>query len=615
MLRRMRALVMTGFLVGAFLPAAPAQSDIQSDIQPIPILSGSSREDESIEPTWETRPRARTYRLEIPAARGQIVDRNGEPMALTRLGFNLSLHFPNPFETNDQKVLDFAYSQIAMASKTLGRQIEVPQELILKHFENRGLLPLDILYDLAPEEVEIVRSQMTSSLQLRPIYRRFYPQGATAGHIVGYAGRAGRMADGPLQNRDLLWPDLEGREGLERTFDDQLRGKNGELRLTFDENGKLTSERISRQPVPGYNVVLTLDLRLQRIAEKILAQSTKRSAMVIMDPRTGDILVMASHPTYDPNLFTPSIDEATFAELRDDPNIPLIPRAYRSAYPPGSTFKIITALAALESKTVYPKDTIECPPSFTLAGIVFNNNTRSHRGFINVVSALAQSCNTWFYRVGVNMGKGPLLEWARKVGMGRRTGIPLVGEAAGRVPDDEYMQQRHNRVILDGDVCNLSIGQGDLLVTPLQMAQAMATVGNGGTLYQTRLVQQVQTLNNEVVSAYEVRPRALLGINEETLETLDKGVRKVVTGGTGTRASVSGVKVGGKTGTAQWGPKNKERTAAWFSGWAPVDEPIYAFAIVVEGGVGSRIAGGTTAAPLIGKFLREAFRTNKKSKN
>lgn len=599
----MRLQVLCGCLLSALLwPGTGYTKD-----EPIPIIADSA-EDESIKPTWETRPRARTYRLQIPAPRGQIVDRNGEPLALTRVGYNLSLHFPNPFETSEQKILNYAYSQIAMASKTLGRQIEVPEELILKHFNNRGLLPLDILYDLSEEEIEIARNQLTSSLRLRPIYRRFYPQGATAGHIVGYAGRGGRMPDGPLQNRDLLWPELEGREGLELTFEEQLHGRNGELRLTYDENGKLTSERISRQPVPGYNVVLTLDLRLQRIAERVLAENTDRSAMVVMDPRSGDILAMASHPSYDPNLFTPTIDEKTFSKLRDDPNIPLIPRAYRAAYPPGSVFKIITGLAALESHTVYPNDTIECPPTFTLAGIVFRNHSSSHRGFINLASALAQSCNTWFYRVGVNMGKGPLLDWARKTGLGRRTGIPLVGEVPGRVPDDQYMQRVHGRNILDGDVCNLSIGQGDLLVSPLQMAQMLATIGNGGTLYQTRLVQQVQTLNNEVVSAYEVRPRAILQIGEENIATIDEGLRRVVTGGTGGRAGVSGAKVAGKTGTAQWGPKRKERTAAWFAGFAPVDDPDYAFAVVVEGGVGSRIAGGGTAGPLISKFLKEAIR-------
>jgi len=206
------------------------------------------------------------------------------------------------------------------------------------------------------------------------------------------------------------------------------------------------------------------------------------------------------------------------------------------------------------------------------------------------------------------MGKGPLLDWARRCGLGRRTGIPLVGEVPGRVPDDQYMQRVHGRNILDGDVCNLSIGQGDLLVSPLQMAQMAATIGNGGTLYQTRLVQQVQTLNNEVVSAYEVRPRSLLTIGEENIETIHEGMRKVVSGGTGGRAGVSGVKVTGKTGTAQWGPKRKERTAAWFTGFAPLEEPKYAYAVVVEGDVGSRIQGGSTAAPLIGKFLREAFR-------
>jgi len=584
----------------------------QEPTQPIPILA-TNADDDSIQPTWETRARARTYRLEIPAPRGQITDRNGVPLALTRVSYNLSLHFPNPFETSDNRILDYANSQIATASKAIGRNIEVPRDLILKHFHNRGLLPLDIATDLTPQEVEIAKNQFTSSLKLRPVYSRIYPQGASAGHIVGYAGRAGRMPDGPLQNRDLLWPLLEGREGLELTFNEQLTGRNGELRLTYDENGKLTSERISRQPVPGYNVVLTLDIRLQRIAEDILARNTKRSAMVVLDPRTGDILVMASHPSYDPNLFTPVIDPVAFQQLQDDPNIPLIPRAYRAAYPPGSTFKVVTSIAALENHTVYPKDTIECPPSFTLAGITFNNHKKSHAGFLNVAQALAQSCNTWFYRVGVSMGKEPLLKWSNNLGLGRRTGIPLVGEVPGRVPDDEYMLRVHRRKILDGDMCNLSIGQGDLLVSPLQMAQLMGAVANAGTLNQTRLVQQVQTLNNEVVSAYEVRPRAILNMEEETYKAVNEGLIAVVSSGSGTggRARVSGTQVAGKTGTAQWGPKKKERTAAWFAGYAPAEEPRFAFAVVVEGDVGVRIQGGRTAAPLMGAFLREALRKPK----
>jgi penicillin-binding protein 2 len=337
---------------------------------------------------------------------------------------------------------------------------------------------------------------------------------------------------------------------------------------------------------------------------------------VIVDPTDGDILAMASLPTYDPNIFIPSISAEKFKQLQDDPNIPLLARAFRSAYPPGSTFKVAVGIAALETGAVRPNDLYQCVPGIQIGNLTFHNWKKGDQGALNFVQALTQSCDTWFYQVGIKTGAEPIIEWSLKLGLGAKCGIPLRGEAEGRIPNDEYMKATHGRKLLNGDIANLSIGQGDTQVTPLQMAQAMAIVGNGGSFYQTRLVRQVQSVDHEIVTAYELREKRSLGVSAATMEEVRTGMIEVVNGsnGTGHEAQLDGVEVAGKTGTAQWGPKNKERTAAWFAGFVPAEEPKYAFAAVYEGDVGSKVHGGTTAAPMIADIFQEIYKGSASNK-
>ena len=356
----------------------------------------------------------------------------------------------------------------------------------------------------------------------------------------------------------------------------------------------------------------TLDLHLQELAEKALAAKAKRGAIVIIDPNNGDILALASWPTFDPNEFIPSISAAKFKQLQDDPEIPLLPRAFRSAYPPGSTFKVAVGLAAFQSSTITPHDQYECVPEMEVGNTTFHNWKHRDRGSLNFVQALTESCDTWFYQVGIQTGAGPILDWASKLGFGAKCGIPLKGEAEGRLPNDQYMKATHGRRILGGDIANLSIGQGDLLATPLQMAQAMAIVANNGTFYQTRLVEQLQTVGNEIVAAYSVRAKKTLDASSVAMEQIHTAMVDAVNAPAGTahQASLDEVSVAGKTGTAQWGPKEKERTAAWFAGFVPADHPQYAFAALFEGDVGSTVHGGSAAAPMIGQILREVYGKN-----
>lgn len=581
-----------------------------------PGSAPAQRPEETIKPTWLTEKFARTYTLKIPAPRGQIVDRNGEPLAVTRVCQNLGINFPTPLDYPDAKAVVFAREQIEKAERLTGRKIAITDKTIERHYRNRGILPLDILQDVSAEQQKALKDHLGTGLVLHPIYARFYPNGQLAAHIIGYAGRANApLVDTPVENNELLWPEAEGRDGLEAAFNEQLTGTPGQLTLHFDATGKKVSEKITVPPTPGYNVVTTLDLRVQRLCEKALEKGVKRGALVFLDPNNGDILAMASWPSFDPNLFIPSISTEKFKALADDPNHPLIPRAFRSAYPPGSTFKTFVGIAALESGTIKPEDEFPGPPSMQIGNIVMRNWKKTDAGMLDFAGAMEQSCDTWFYAVGIKTGAKPMVEWAQRFGFGVKTGIPLRSESDGLVPTPEYLKKKEGRRFSDGDLANFSIGQGYLLVTPLQMAQAMAAVGNGGLLHQTRLVLQVQSLDNKIVTGYDVRIKDQIDLKPENVAALKKGLVDVVTGSraTGGRAGVDNVEVAGKTGTAQWGPKHAERNAAWFTGFAPADVPKYAFAALYESDINqSNSHGGTVAAPLIGQVLKGLYQDDSK---
>ena len=594
-------------VIATLLPAFVFAQSLQPTAWPSP---SPITDEETIVPTFETQKLARTYVLDIPAPRGQITDRTGLPLAQNKVSYNLAVSFPTPLDFTDAKAVAFAREKIDKAAKLSGRAIKISDDVILRHYHNRGILPLEIAQNLSKSEYEAVKDRSKDFLVVRPIYVRTYPNGKVAGQIIGYPGKTGRNLDGIIDNHETLWPETEGRDGLEQTFNELLTGKHGEYKITFDKDGHKTSEKLVKSAVPGNNIVTTLDLRLQQLAEKALESKAKRGAIVIVDPTDGDILAMASWPTYDPNLFVPSISTEKFKQLQDDPDLPLLARAFRSAYPPGSTFKVAVGIAALETGAVHADDLYQCVPGIQIGNLTFHNWKKGDRGALNFVQALTESCDTWFYQVGIKIGAEPIIDSALKLGFGAKCGIPLRGESEGRIPNDEYMKATHGRKLLNGDIANLSIGQGDVQVTPLQMAQAMAIVANGGRFYQTRLVRQVQSLDHEIVTAYQLREKRALGVSAETMEEVRAGMIEVVNGpnGTGHEAQLDGVEVAGKTGTAQWGPKNKERTAAWFAGFLPTEEPKYAFAAVYEGDVGSKVHGGTTAAPMIADIFQEIYK-------
>ncbi len=589
-------------------PAAPALPS------PSPAADAPRAEalPQSFNPTLETQRQARVWAFSVPAPRGQICDRNGEPLAQQRVGYNLALQFPRPLNFTDADLSRFVAAEAAKLGRTLGREISVQPDAAAKHYRNRALLPWVMVQNLSAEEQAKVKAAQNPNWELLPFYARHYPNGKLAGHALGYIGRMGRFQDGPVENNESLWPDTEGREGLEKTFDHLLRGESGQLNVTYNGQGKKASEQVSITPVAGKNVITTLDLALQRSCEAALAAGTKRGAMVVVDPHTGDVLAMASWPPIDPARFVPSISEAEYEALRTDKNEPLFPRFSMAAYPPGSTFKCFVGLAGIASGRILPEDEFECAPGLQIGDRIFHNWKKVNTGNLNFIGALEQSCNTWFYQAGMKMGADIINEYALGVGFGEKTGIPIPEESSGVVPTDEYMRQKHGVRMIGGQLAMLAIGQGSTEITPLQMAQAMAVLGNGGTLHQLRLVQQVQDLTGEVVSAYNVRVRRRVEIPPLTQAILRQGMIQVVTGSSGTahQAKVDKVNVAGKTGTAQW---RNNRTVAWFAGFAPAEGPRVAFSVVYEGNPNDNsVHGGSHAAPMIGKMLRDYFKDTAK---
>jgi penicillin-binding protein 2 len=521
------------------------------------------------------------------------------------MAYQVGLQFTQ-FELADREfILNWARTRLSTLEALITNAVTKTDDELYDHYQNRRWIPLLVSGQLDAKAATALEPKLGAGLVLHPVYRRYYPEGELAAHIIGYTGSVGKLPTGPINFNEPMWEESEGRAGLEKLFDSQLVGEPGMKRLQFDEAGnKLLEEQVSR-PRAGGTVVTTLNLEWQRLAEKVLRNGCRRGAFVVIDVVTGEVLVMASRPSFDLNRFIPGISDEDYEALNKDASQPLFGRAFQSAYPPASSFKPIVALAALNNGTITKDTEIYCPAAIRIGNHTFNNWSKNAEGSISVRRALARSCNPWFYQVGIDVGPTAFLSLARRLGFGERTGLPLIGETPGLVPNDEYMLKVHKRRILDGDTANMSIGQGDLLASPLQVAQAMAGIANGGALPRLQLITQVQDSRGRVIKATVPERKNWLGVDLKAVETVREGMSDVVDSGygTGRSGSLSYTTLCGKTGTAQWGPKSKGQRLAWFAGFLPEDNPRYAFAVLYEGRPGETVSGGRMAAPMVRNFF------------
>ncbi len=570
-----------------------------------PMFRPSLRAKDVISASMQTNTEARTFTLTVPAPRGQIVDRNGYPLAQSRVAYYAAINFPLLEGATDKDVARYALERVNKANQVLGGDWDLQYNTVLEHYRERRWLPLVFSSPLDEAQARKLKPELIKGLMLHPVYLRSYPQKNLASHIVGYVGRRPPRRTGPVEDGESIWPQAKGVDGLEEVFDADLTGRPGKINILFGADGtKLTEEMIQR-PRPGNTVVTALDLEIQQLAEEVLQEKTKSGALVILDVRTGDVLAMASWPQFDPNIFIPAISQEDYTKLQNDPTNPLYARAFRGAYPPASVFKVVVSLAALEAGSVTEQTLFPCPTSLAIGDRVFRNWNKKGEGSMNVVGALTRSCNTWFYQAALKTGAAPVFEMAQRLGFGKATGLPLPAEAKGFVPTDRWSREKYGNPLLSGDLANMAIGQGTVLASPLQVAQAMAAIGSRKRVVQPRLVQQVQDINDSVTRTFRVRERIPLNIDPYNMELVVQGMVDVVNAGNGTarRARNEHITVAGKTGTGQWKPA-KEQNIAWFAGFAPADYPVFAFAAIYEGSPGEAVGGGKNAGPIIGEFFK-----------
>lgn len=547
---------------------------------------------------------ARTITLSIPAPRGLILDREGRPFAQTKMAYHLALDF-TAFDGKDPaEAVAWAHQKVAEANALVAGDQSYSDKTLSRYYKSRRWIPRKISQILTEEKAREIGDSLPAGLTLLPVYQRFYPQKSLAAHLIGYVGAKTVMPSGPINDGDPIFQSVMGKSGFERVFDDKLTGVAGQKKLVFDKQGEKVIDEITRRPQPGGNVVTTIDLDWQQYAERVLREGSKRGAMVIIDIQSGEVLVMASRPTYDLNEFVPYITQDRFKELSEDQAKPLYGRAFQAGYPPASTFKPVVTLASITSGAVRYNERIDCPYKIKIGNIWFRNHTKGNMGPISAQRALASSTNPWFYKAGIRTGPQTFLSFARRMGYGSKTGLPLVGENAGIAPSQEYIERSMGRSTTDGDAANLAIGQGLTLATPLQVAQSMAAIGNGEALMELQLVRQIQDFHGRVIESPTFKKKNDLNFDQRALRVTKEGMRDVVHAsyGTGKRADLGFTIMCGKTGTAQWKP-DINQNLAWFSGFFPMKSPRYAFAVVYEGVPNENVSGGKKAAPMVKRFF------------
>jgi penicillin-binding protein 2 len=530
--------------------------------------------------------------IDIPAPRGVIYDRNNNPLVKNIVSFDVSMVNEN-MPTDDAAIAE------------LGKLVSLSPEQI-KRIAQASQNPYETIklkQNVSFDEVARVEARKIDfpGLQVEVTSARGYLYGQTASHLLGYLGKPSPKQLASPEYSDIPQESFVGQFGIEKTFDSTLRGTAGKKIVEVDALGNVIKFVRIQKPVRGNDLKLTLDVNVQMEAEKGLGE--KAGAVVALQPDTGDILALASAPSFDPNLFVGGITYSDWQELLNDPRKPLMNRAIQDQYPPGSTFKPVTALAALESGTVTDNTQFFCSGSIYF-GRVFRCWKEGGHGVVDLYKGLVQSCDVYFYEIGKRISIDTIAQYASALGLGRPTGVELESEAPGIVPSTKWKLKTRKEKWYQGETLSVAIGQGYLTATPIQMARMIATLVNGGKLYKLHLV------NN---GGNDTKPESIAALNPEYVEMIKKALVGVVyaNGGTGGAARSNIVSIGGKTGTAQViGGAVKEKDLAdqykdhaWFVAFAPQNNPEIAVSVLVEHGG----HGGSAAAPIAKNVIETYF--------
>lgn len=541
----------------------------------------------------------RTRSVLLHPVRGFIYDRNGVLLANSVPSFNL---YVEPGDVPDREALRGKLA--ALLSLDRG-------ELAKTMDTHAGGTPIRLKKGVSLKEAAIVESHRLDlpGVVIRPEFQRNNPEGGYAAHVLGYVGAASEEQLAREEFQGLPLGSVIGQYGVERIYERTLRGRAGRKLIEVDALGHEKRMISVDKPQVGNDVYLTIDFRLQKLAEDLLGEEA--GAIVALDPQTGDILALASRPSFDPNALSRGLRADVWNAILQDERHPLTNRAIQGQYPPGSTFKIIMAAAALDTNTVEPTETLHCGGRFRFGGRTFRDWKKYGHGAVDLRKAIAQSCDVYFYRLGNRMGVDTIAVYARQFGLGVRTGIDLPAERTGLIPSSEWKQRTRGEPWYPGETISVAIGQGYVTVTPLQMAKVIGMIGNNGIAFQPHVLRGVRGRKGEWIDEWSPTQAAPLTLPAHQLEAIQAALAAVVTEGTAQRARSSVVPLAGKTGTAQvvsLRSKSQEETPkrlrdhAWFVAYAPFEHPGIAVAVLVE----HMGHGGSAAAPLV-KELIEAY--------
>ena len=554
----------------------------------------------------------RSRKISLPDYRGDIKDRRGKTLVNIRPSFSL---YVTPEDAGDfSKSLGFLSELMEINKGKLWNDIRQSPS-----FKN-----VLIKRDINRKEIAYIEENkmLLPGIHIKVEPLRSYVYKDFASHILGYVGEVSKgelMASkfGRYEQGDMI-----GKNGLEKIYESNLKGKKGFKEIEVDASGRELKTLRKLSPKAGNSLVLTLDSRVQKKLEKLMDEVSGKSpvegSVVVMKVQSGEIIAMVSKPSFDPNFFATGVSRKKWNNLVRDEKNPLQNRAVNGQYPPASTYKLVTAYAALSEKVVEPESTIFCPGYFRLGKRNYRCWKKKGHGNMNLHDALVQSCDVYFYTLGHRLGIDNLAKYANRLGLGELTGIELQGEKPGLVPSRQWKKRFKNEPWFPGETISASIGQGYNLVTPLQSARMISTIASGGILIRPYLVKKIEDSDGKLIQEFFPVVSHNVGIDSAVLKHLKEGLRGVVheAHGTGHRARLKNITVSGKTGTAQVvGMKAADeidpeeeipysfRDHAWFVAFAPYEKPEVAVSVIIEHGG----HGGTTAAPIARKILETYF--------
>ncbi|GAC1403951.1 MAG: penicillin-binding protein 2 [Candidatus Velthaea sp.] len=557
--------------------------------------------------------------IPIAAPRGLIVDRHGAVMVRSRPSFVCAL-IPSEVKDIDRTIHDLA-GILSIKETLLYQRLYHHRGVNYKDFSEVQVYepygPVILASELSPAQMARLAEAQTDlpgvDFEAQPV--RNYPHKTDGAHLFGFVGAITEDEYTQRKREGYSPNDVIGKDGLESTYDQYLRGKVGGQQIEVNAAGALVKKLQFLQPLPGNTLVTTIDWRLQGIAERNLkAMLTKwggyrhkrlSGAVVIINPEDGGVLALASFPEFDPNDFATPISPKKYTQYVLDPLRPLYDRAIGASSPSGSTFKMVTGSGAISSGVIKPNQVLYDSGSWYCHGFTFRDIAAGGSGRIDFVRALAASSDGYFYQLGDRLGHERLRYYALQYGLNAKSGIDLPGEFEGNWPTNEWMMKVYKLPLEPSDVCQLAIGQGAMLATPLQIANVAATVVNGGTLFRPHIVEAIRSPRGKILKTFDHEIIRKVNVSREALREVREGMSKVTDpGGTAYGLKIEGLPFGGKTGSAETGVGGSGANTTWFVAYAPVDHPKMAMAVFMEKSGGY---GASVAAPVAQHIMAEYY--------